>query len=175
MPLEPTLLTDKKRLQEIYNLRVEAWENSPESEKVNRQLFPNGWFDDLDEIALHWVIFNDKNKIIASARLNIMDNLKEFPYMKLIKHIKIPDTTPFAFYSRLVVAPSYQGNSISAKLDFSILEFCKIINVTWILGLASHRTELMVKKFGFKNCGITRINYTELSEPHEINIIIKTI
>lgn len=173
MKLEPIILTDKTRLQEVYDLRVDAWENSPESQKVNRQLFPNGWFDVLDEIGLHWVIFNDQNKIIAAARLNIFDNLQEFPYLKFIKNINIPNTTPFAFYSRLVVAPSYQGNSISTNLDLSILDFCKMKNVTWIIGLSSHRTELMVKKFGFKNFGITRINYGKLSDTHEVNIIIK--
>jgi hypothetical protein len=46
----PIILTDKSRLQEIYNLRVLSYEHSHKAEFVNRQIFPNGWKDDLDEL-----------------------------------------------------------------------------------------------------------------------------
>ena len=65
MKLEPILLKDKTRLQEIYDLRVDVWENSEKREFVNKQLFPNGWFDELDETAHHWIITNDDDKIMA--------------------------------------------------------------------------------------------------------------
>ena len=45
-PLTAKFLTDKSRLQEVYDLRVMAYEHSPKSVFVNRQIFPNGLFDD---------------------------------------------------------------------------------------------------------------------------------
>src|SRR5690349_11002908 len=63
--LSTELLTDPARLQEIYDLRLDVWEHSGNNQFVNRQLFPNGWFDELDETAFHWVTFNDENKIVA--------------------------------------------------------------------------------------------------------------
>ena len=170
----PKLLTDKSRLQEIYDLRVDVWENSEKSEFVNRQLFPKGWFDDLDDTGFHLFIADDQNKIIAAARLNLFNTLNDFPYYKFISHLNIPAITPFAFYSRLVVDPSFQGNGLSAKLDFSILDLCKTNNAFWVIGLSSDRTELMVTKLGFKNYGSAEINYSELSDRHLINVIIKT-
>ena len=71
---EPIILKDKSRLQEIYDLRVSAYENSPKSEFVNRQIFPNGLSDFLDkrDKTLHWII-EDKNKI--KEKVNITDDL----------------------------------------------------------------------------------------------------
>lgn len=40
--LKPIILTDKSRLQEIYDLRVFAYENSPKAHIVNRQVFAHG-------------------------------------------------------------------------------------------------------------------------------------
>jgi len=46
---KPIILTDKSRLQEIYDLRVEAYEKSPKSKYVNKEIFPKGWVDHLDD------------------------------------------------------------------------------------------------------------------------------
>lgn len=69
MNLEPKLLTEKSRLKEIYKLRVSSWEFSDKSRIINRQLFPEGWHDELDMDANHWIITNEQDEIIASARL----------------------------------------------------------------------------------------------------------
>jgi hypothetical protein len=63
--LELQLLIDKSRLQEIYDLRVDVWARSDKNEFVNRDLFPNGWYDILDDTAKHWVILNTSDKIVA--------------------------------------------------------------------------------------------------------------
>ena len=76
--LRAELLTDTWRLHEIYDLRLNAWEHTGKNEFVNRQLYPNGWYDPLDESAFHWVVINDQNKIIASARLNLFYSFEEF-------------------------------------------------------------------------------------------------
>lgn len=53
MSYTPKLLDDKSRLKEIYDLRVNVWQNSGNSDVVNKHIFPNGWYDDLDDKAHH--------------------------------------------------------------------------------------------------------------------------
>ena len=114
--MTPTLLTDKTRLQEIYDLRVTAYENSPKSIHVNRKLFPNGWFDTLDprDETLHWIIEED-SKIIASARLAICNNIKDTN--EEFDRFELPKERPFAYWSRLVVHPNYRSKGAMIMLD----------------------------------------------------------
>lgn len=116
--LKLKLLSDKSQLQEIYDLRVSAYENSEQSVHVNKTLYPNGWSDDLDEKegAFHWVVM-DNNKIVASARLVVIENLTETDgefedYAQLI-----PLERPFVYWSRLVVDPNYRKQGIRIELD----------------------------------------------------------
>lgn len=171
---EPFLLKDKTRLQEIYDLRVDVWENSEKNEFVNRKIFPNGWFDDLDETAYHWVITNNENKIIAAARLNIFDSLETFPYYKFISHLNIPQYTPFGFFSRLVIHKDYQGKGLSIRLDTSRMLFCEAKRVHWLQVLAtSERVKNLFEKLNFKIFGQVQVNYHEFTEPHIVNVFIK--
>lgn len=114
--LTPKLLIDKTRLQEIYDLRVHAWENSNRCDLVNRELFPNGWTDKLDDSAFHFIVEKD-NKIIAAARLNICNSLDELVEKEIFEQFELPVKRPFAFYSRLVVSPNYRNLGLSSKLD----------------------------------------------------------
>jgi predicted GNAT family N-acyltransferase len=174
MNLQPKLLTDKSRLQEIYDLRVDVWENSEKSEFVNRQLFPNGWFDDLDDNAYHWVIENDENKIVAAARLNIFDHLTEFPYHQFLKDISLPQTNPFGFYSRLVIHPEYQGLGLSIRLITSRMHFCEEKKIFWLQGLATNdRIKNLFEKLNFQIVGQAEVNYHEFTTPHLVNVFIK--
>jgi predicted GNAT family N-acyltransferase len=112
----PQLLEDKSRLQEIYDLRVKAYENSPKFIYVNKEVFPNGWYDKLDERneTLHWIIEVD-NKIIASARLAILDNIKDTN--EDFDKFEMPIERPFAYWSRLVVHPDYRQTTAVQMLD----------------------------------------------------------
>ena len=65
--MEPQIFTDKSRFQEIYDLRILSYENSNKSVYINRHIFPNGWKDDLDDEAIHWVIELD-GRIVAATR-----------------------------------------------------------------------------------------------------------
>jgi predicted GNAT family N-acyltransferase len=116
MNFKPQLLTDKSRLQEIYDLRVTAYEHSPKSVYVNRQTFPNGWSDDLDELdnTIHWII-EDENKIIASARLAILENIEDTN--EEFDKFELPAERPFAYWSRLVVHPDYRRTTAMMMLD----------------------------------------------------------
>jgi predicted GNAT family N-acyltransferase len=116
--LEIKLLSDKSQLQKIYDLRVIAYENSEQSAHVNKTLYPNGWSDDLDEKedVFHWVVM-DNERLVASARLVILESLTETDgefedYTSLI-----PLKRPFVYWSRLVVHPDYRTKGIRIELD----------------------------------------------------------
>ena len=172
--LSTELLIDSTRLQEIYDLRLEVWEHSGESNFVNRKLFPDGWYDDLDETAFHWVTFNDQNKIVAASRLNIFHSLEDSPYYSSMQHLLFPSNVPFAFYSRLVVHPQYRNHGLSRHLYEGRAQFCKekqiissqvFINNPFVISL--FETE------GFKNIGQAEVNYHVSSHPHTVNVFIK--
>lgn len=114
--MKPVQIKDKSHLHEIYNLRVIAYENSPNAVYVNRKLYPNGWFDELDELdgTVHWVI-RDNNKIIAAARLVILDDMSLLG--EAFNSIELPKEAPFAYWSRLVVHPDYRRTRAMMLLD----------------------------------------------------------
>lgn len=114
--LIPEILTGKTRLQEIYDLRVIAYENSAQSDCINRKIYPNGWSDHLDELenTIHWIVI-DNGKIIASARLAILKNLHETK--EELGRFGLADNVPFAYWSRLVVHPDYRRTRTMMRLD----------------------------------------------------------
>ncbi|MFT3947934.1 MAG: GNAT family N-acetyltransferase [Agriterribacter sp.] len=169
---QPTLLIDKSRIQEIYDLRVDVWEHSAKQEFVNRRLFPKGWFDELDQLG-HNFIVTDTNKIIAAARLNCFNTLKSFPFYEDIKQVGLPADLPFGYYSRLVVSENYQGKGISQKLDQAIIGHATNLKLKWIVGLSSNRTNIMVQKLNFINHGTANIRYHNNSNFHLVDVIIK--
>lgn len=171
--LQAQLLTDNSRLQEIYDLRVNVWE-SQKNDFVNRRLYPNGWQDELDQSAFHWIVKNDQDQIIASARLNIFNSLKKFPYYTSVKHLPFPGERPFAFYSRLVVHPQYRQNGLSRKLFNGRRFFCdeKVIRLSQVF---INNTQVIgqFEKSGYKNIGQAEVNYHAASLPHWVNVFIK--
>lgn len=172
--LRPELLTDTWRLPEIYDLRLNAWEHSGKSEFVNRQLYPNGWYDQLDESAFHWVVINDQNKIIASARLNLFNSFEEFPYYLSVKNLLLPDAMPFAFFSRLVVHPHYKQNGLSRQLFNSRAIFCEERGIKWSQVFINN--QLIISQFeksGYKNIGQGKVSYYPCSDPHSVNVFVK--
>jgi len=172
---KPIILSDKSRLQEIYDLRVEAWEKSENKGFVNRKLFPDGWFDDMDVDGIQLIITNEENTIVASSRLNTYNDFHNFPYYNYLKHLTLPETFPFAYYSRLVVNPAYQGKGLSKVMDSAIIDLCEVNNVRWVMGLSNVRTEFMVNRLGFKIVGSVIVNYNEYSENSEQSVIIKSL
>ena len=172
--LSTELLTDPARLQEIYDLRLSVWEHSGNNEFVNRQLFPNGWYDELDETAFHWVTFNDKNKIVAAARLNIFHSLEQSPYHSSIRHLAFPTGIPFAFYSRLVVHPQYRHNGLSQQLYDGRAQYCIEKEIKWSQVFINNSYVIgLFQKEGFENIGQAEINYHTSSHPHSVNVFVK--
>lgn len=172
--LRTEFLTDNSRLHEIYNLRLNVWEHSGKSEFVNRKLYPNGWYDELDESAFHWAVFNNQNKIIASARLNLFYSPEDFPYHLSMKKFSLPGIVPFAFFSRLVVEPGYRQNGLSRKLYNARAGFCEERGVKWSQVFINNPIIIsQFEKSGFKNIGQVEVAYHPSSLPHSINVLIK--
>ncbi len=150
--IHPEILTDKSRLQEIYDLRVLSWERSPQGHFINKLYFPHGWRDKYDEQACHWVIENEK-AIIASARVCVLDNVEEMD--ECFSHFCLPKERPFAFFSRLVVHPAHRGKGISKLMDYARLKFVRDNDISFTLASVEHeigRNEVL-KSLGFKGLG----------------------
>lgn len=167
-------LTNPKRYREIYDLRVSVWEKSGKSIIANRNIFPNGWCDELDESAFHWAAMNEQNKIIAAARLNIFENILDFPYHSSIKHLKIPSVVPFAFFSRLVVHPGYQQNGLSRKLFSCRTIFCKEQGVQWSQVFINNPHIIQLyEKSGYTNIGQAEVSYHASCKQHDVQVLLR--
>jgi predicted GNAT family N-acyltransferase len=172
--LQPQLLKDASRLPEIYDLRLNVWEQSGKNEFVNRKLYPHGWYDHLDKEAFHWVVMNGQNKIIASARLNIFHSLQEFPYYPSLKDVSFPSPMPFAFFSRLVVAPAYTQKGLSRQLYNERAHFCAQRGIRWSQVFINNPHIInQFEKSGFKKIAQANISYHPSSEAHPVNVFIK--
>jgi len=147
----PILLKEKERLIEIYKLRVKAWQSYG---IITPQTYPNGYTDVLDTDGLHWVI-QSENKVIGSARLNILFEPNSLPYPKTFKRVIDFDTdSPFIFYSRLVIDPEYQGNNYSALLDEARINFIKKqTGIKKIIATAGEKRAKKLKCYGFNILG----------------------
>jgi predicted GNAT family N-acyltransferase len=154
--LQPELLTDKTRLQEIYDLRVTAYENSQKSLYVNRQTFPNGWSDHLDhrEQTYHFII-QDRNRIVASARLAIIDDLQEIKDLdEALGNFDIPQVRPFAYYSRLVVHQDYRKLGFVNILDEVRMIFLrKHSDIHFAIAWATPDRHEALLSYGFTHLG----------------------
>lgn len=171
--LSTTFLTSHSRLREIYDLRLEAWEGAGKSEVVNREFFPNGWVDELDESAFHWVTLNQKLEIVAAARLNLFPTLAEFPFCDSVQHLRLPVAVPFAFFSRLVVHPSYRNNGLSRELYLKRAEFCKRRRISWSQVFINNPQVIrLFQREGYACVGQAEVAYHTSSKPHTVNVFV---
>jgi predicted GNAT family N-acyltransferase len=149
----PIILTDKSRLQEIYDLRVSAYEDSPKSQYVNWRVFPNGWKDDLDELenTIHWIVENEVGKIVASARLAIVNNIHETgePFDKFV----LPQDRPFAYWSRLVVRKDYRKMNLMQALDRARKDHITNNNIPFAICCATTERHGALQRLGFNYLG----------------------
>lgn len=150
---EPQILTDKSRLQEIFDLRVYAWENSPSPANINRETYPNGFFDKLDEMAIHWVSFDADGKIIAAARLAIINDVNELPYPQIIANVELPTERPFLFYSRLVIHPEYRKCGLKEKFDRVRLRYKMENQYAFSVAAANPNRTNELLKYGWQDLG----------------------
>lgn len=167
-------LTNPKRYREIYDLRVSVWENSGNSTIANRKIFPNGWCDEMDKTAFHWAAVNEQNKIIAAARVNIFENIRDFPYHSSIKHLELPSVVPFAFFSRLIVHPGYRQSGLSRKLFSYRTTFCKEQGVQWSQVFINNPHIIQLyEKAGYKNIGHAEVSYHTFCKHHDVQVLLR--
>ncbi len=167
--LKVQLLTDKRRLQEIYDLRVYAWENSRQHQFINKYYFPQGWSDGLDKDAFHWIIEINGN-IIASSRVCVLRNMEHMN--EDFSMFKLPDDKPFAFYSRLVIHPMYRGKGITHLMDNARIEFIKENRVAFTLAWAREERLETLYKLGFTKLGHLNHKYHNYSAPDKSTALI---
>ena len=149
----PTILADKSRLQEIYDLRVTAYEHSAKSVYVNWKTFPNGLLDDLDELdtTIHWII-EDNNKIVASARLAILENIVDTH--EDFDRFELPAAKPFAYWSRLVVHPDYRRTMAMLMLDNARKKYLREnTEIKFAICCATEERTKAIIRMGFKYLG----------------------
>ncbi len=133
--------------KEIGIFRRKVWE----IEKVfDATAFPEeSWLDDLDESAIHWIVFDEK-EIIASARLGIYSSYEETPYMKLMMPYKSLLKLPIASLNRLVVQKNYRGMHIAQLLDGARVEEAQKMGAKTIVGQAVLSRIIALKNLGFE-------------------------
>src|SRR4030095_7818037 len=151
--MEAKILNNKSRLQEIYDLRVTAYSKSAHSRYVNKEIHPNGYFDNLDplETTYHWIV-EDNNKIVGSVRMAIINDLEAIgpEFNKLKWHA----SRPVAYWGRIVVHPDYRKSNIMLQLDNIGKRF--IADNNWIkfaVCLVVPERVNAVKRLGFQYIG----------------------
>ena len=137
--LRTEILMDNSRLQEIYDLRVLAWENSHLSQQVNCNLFPDGWKDKLDDSALHWVIKCDE-LVIASSRINMIEPA-------------LPGISPQACFSRLIVHPDFRRIGVARMMDRIRIEYVKTNSIKHSFAYVDETRLYTLMNYGFKYAG----------------------
>lgn len=169
--LAPELLIDKKRLQEIYDLRVQAYEHSPKSIFINKNKYPNGWSDHLDENnnTYHFIV-KDNDKIVASCRIALIDHIEKITDLdEALEKYKIPDDRPFAYFSRLVVLKDYRKMGIPDSLDNIRINFLKEkTDAKFAIGWATPDRHPSLLKYGFKSLGL--FNYKFINNEDAISV-----
>lgn len=148
----PITLCEPWRLQEIYELRTFAWENSPGAADINSKRFPNGYSDILDSRSIHFKASTHEGKIVAAARLTLCESIRELPYQSMFKWSldKIPSTSPFLFYSRLVIHPAYRKRGLRQQFDEIRLRKQMDMDVSFGLVTINRKRQVQLAQYGFK-------------------------
>jgi len=151
--MQPERVHDPADLEEIYALRVAAWQARVES-------FPEigRWTDAEDARAAHWAI-RDGGCIVAAARLSIHGSLADVPNAEIFDGV-FPGKMegPIASLNRLVVAPSHGGKGFSAALDRIRISHAKVQGCRHAIGETYAGTKRIAQlcDLGFKVAGTAR-------------------
>ena len=170
--LEPAILNDRSRLKEIYQLRVLAWEHTKYNKYINRQLYPDGWTDHLDNNGFHFIMQNEKSEIIASSRFNVLHNLSDLPEQDLFNKFNYPEARPFGLFSRLVIHPDYRKLGLSSKFDSTMIDFCKKQDIFFTLAWIHHGGLEQLTSIGFKVLGTAFYNAFSNESLQELYVMI---
>ena len=169
----PELLEDKSSLNEIFRLRVVAWENSHLAKYINSEWYPDGWVEDIDETSYHFVVKVRDAKIIAASRLSIIYD--ESVLGLGLNDVQLPIGRPFAYWSRLVIHPDYRGNGIVKKMDHIRKKFLESTNCNFMIVCADKERVSSLRNQGFEEIGNVTHQYNLLSGKDYSSLLIKML
>ncbi len=139
-------------LEEISKLRVIAWRASGE---LAERAYPDGkWLDSHDDPshAIHWTVFDNKDRLIASARLCVhcnLDGIPDFEDFPTGRSIRGETDLPVGCLNRLVVHPSAQLKGLAKRLDEIRVEKAKELGVKTLIVQGGERRIKSLLKQGF--------------------------
>ena len=152
----PNLLTDNQYLQEIYHLRVDAWEESPYAFLVNREAFPNGLTDSLDEKAYHFISRKlPEEKIIASGRVNILSSLDDLSKSEAAAFRQFigDGYHNIGFISRQSIHAAYRRIGLTKAFDHARLRFMQEQGLRICIAYANPERLNRLYSYGFVKLG----------------------
>ena len=134
----------------IGQLRVEAWtEESGVSEKIKET---GRWLDAKDEAAFQYVLKTTSSKLVAAARLNILDTADKADYFSHFS-FRRPITGRVGVISRLVILRAYHHRGLWHDLDDIRIKDAKLMNIdAMLLICGTYRLEKL-KSEGFEPAG----------------------
>lgn len=114
------------------------------------QVFVNGFYDEHDDNACHWGVFDDDKKLIATARLSKHSSIDTLPDHHLLADISgLTIQFPVASLNRLSVDREYQGRGISDLLDRVRIEKADQIDCNSICGMTYGQRGRKLFELGF--------------------------
>lgn len=153
------ILSNFEKLPEIFKLRVTAYEKSPFCRYVNQELFPNGYYDELDgwKGTIHWVIEHN-NRIVASARAVILYDINDLG--ENLSSLKSAVAIPFAYCGRTVVHPDFRHTEAMRLLDKSLIRFLQEDSIirSAVCYVSPERLRAVLR-LGFKSIGSVKYNW----------------
>ncbi|MFD2941498.1 hypothetical protein [Flavobacterium notoginsengisoli] len=161
-----SILTDKSRLNEIYKLRVEAWEASLSSNIINHQKYPEGFTDEFDNDSIHLIAtYADSNKIMSACRVTFFDSLNNYPYVGIDKKGQFPISN-FSLIGRGVRNINFRFKRLQYDFVSLALDICKKNNIQYATGHAYNENTYMqnlMLELGFNfYCEMEKENYKNL-------------
>jgi len=173
MKKDINLLTNKSQLQEIYDFRVHAWENSPAKKIVNKTLFPDGWSDSVDEFSLIWYQTNHLQQIIATARLTYFDTIQDATNIGIdLQKFQLPAERPFGFLSRLAIDESYRKKGLPNNFDTVRINQLKKDNIKFALVEVINQRVKGLEALGFKIIGAVNFKPSAQGKGEILNLMI---
>lgn len=111
---DPLEVADAETIDEICRLRARVWEATGQAAAT---AFPDGgWRDPYDSDCLHWIIRDDRGRLVAAARVTVHDRLEEVPEAEEYSRYGLRLPGPIAAPARVVVLAEAQGGGLARRL-----------------------------------------------------------
>ncbi|MDB5284930.1 MAG: hypothetical protein JWO06_4005 [Bacteroidota bacterium] len=138
-------------LPAIFKLRVTCRQDQG---YITPENYPDGWFDEVDDSASHFAVFEGE-RLIGAARINYYGKISEHYYYHYFNDLSgYPQNETVAYLSRVVVHPDFRLAGISKSL-VSLRE-----DHAWQKGVKNILTDVCdfqienFLKYGYSNLGM---------------------